>query len=245
MGLKAVTFTSSEVTVDIRRDGKRYIQTYRNGPKGTPKDLFTIEPPVITPYREKDTGTRITFRYDESIFDADAELDGTRIKRKCYNLSRLVPGFAITFADERSRERETFISKKGIADFVTEMNDGESPLFREIISVDVTRSVTDANGAPIGIRIEVAFQPAASETTYLQMPVRCDRDRIHGGVLAPPSTGTAASTAELAAGLAALFQEVEVTLVVLVVEVPDNKDSHQQVVVTMKVVKVVMESKYQ
>jgi hypothetical protein len=42
-----------------------------------------------------------------------------------------------------------------------------------------------------------------------------------------------------------LFQEVEVTLVVLVVEVLDNKDSHQQVVVPMKVVKVVMESKYQ
>lgn len=165
MGLKAVTFTSSEVTVDVRRDGKRYVQTYRNGPKGTAKDVFTIEPPVITAYKEKDTGTRITFRYDESIFDADAELDGTRIKRKCYNLSRLVPGFAITFADERSRERETFISKKGIADFVTEMNDGESPLFREIITVDVTRSVTDANGAPIGIRIEAAFQPAASEVS--------------------------------------------------------------------------------
>ena len=165
MGLKAVTFTSSEVTVDVRRDGKRYVQTYRNGAKGSAKDLFTIEPPVITAYKEKDTGTRITFRYDESIFDADAELDGTRIKRKCYNLSRLVPGFAITFADERSRERETFVSKKGIADFVTEMNDGESPLFRDIVTVDVVRQVTDANGAPIKIRIEAAFQPAASETT--------------------------------------------------------------------------------
>ena len=43
MGLKAVTFTSSEVTVDVRHGGKRYVQTYRNGPKGTDSEETILQ----------------------------------------------------------------------------------------------------------------------------------------------------------------------------------------------------------
>ena len=164
MGLKAVTYTSSLVEVDVRRDGKRYTQRYTNGQKGTKNDVLSIEKEKIEPYKEKDTGTKITFRYDDSIFDADAEIDGGRIKRKCYNLSRLVPGLKITFADERAKEKEVFLSEKGLSDFVKDLNEGESILFKDIVRVDVERKVEDANGQPIGIRIEAAFQPIAAES---------------------------------------------------------------------------------
>jgi tRNA-binding EMAP/Myf-like protein len=62
------------------------------------------------------------------------------------------------------------------------------------------------------------ISPAVDVTNYVMLelghPMHAhDRDRIHGGVLAPPSTGTAASTAELAAAVAAMFQEADTNVI--------------------------------
>jgi DNA gyrase subunit B len=164
MGAKAVVFVSTETSVDVRRDGQRYTQRYTNGAKGSKNDVLSIEKEKLEAYKEKDTGTSVTFRYDESIFDADAEIDGGRIRRKCYNLSRLVPGLKIVFIDERAKEKEVFYSEKGLVDFVKDLNDGESILFKDIVAIGIEKTVEDANGRPIGIRLDAAFQPIAAET---------------------------------------------------------------------------------
>lgn len=165
MGAKACTFLSRELSVDVRRDGVRYTQTYRNGRKGAKDDVLTIEKPVLEKHAGKDTGTRVVFLYDDSIFDNDAHLDGERIKRKCYNLSRLVPGLTVHFEDARSKEKQSFLSKRGLPDFVADLNDGESPLFKDIIAFTDKREVEDANGVRVPLGVEVAFQPVAAETT--------------------------------------------------------------------------------
>ena len=164
MGAKAVVFLSRETSVDVRRDGQRYTQVYRNGKKGSATDTLLIEAPVIAKYAEKAGGTSVTFLYDDSVFDADAHLDGDRIKRKCYNLSRLVPGLTVHFEDIRVKSKETFISKLGLPDFVKDLNDGESVLFKEIIAVSERKTVEDANGQPVPLGVEASFQPTASES---------------------------------------------------------------------------------
>lgn len=164
MGSKAIVYLSRQTTIDIRRDAQRYRQVFKNGPLNTPKDVFTVEPPKIEKYTGKDTGTSVSFLYDDSVFDSDVHLDGERIGRKCYNLSRLVPGLSIFFSDERTGEKETYLSEHGISDLVSDLNEGESPLFRDIIRLDVEKIVEDANKKPIKIGVDVAFQPAATET---------------------------------------------------------------------------------
>ena len=55
LGAKAVTFLSKETSVEVKRDGKRYRQTYKNGPLiRVPNSdnvlsfgAFTVEPPKI------------------------------------------------------------------------------------------------------------------------------------------------------------------------------------------------------
>jgi len=165
MGLKALTFMSREVNVEVRRDGTRYTQTFRNGKKGSRDDVLTIEPPVIRPYTGRDTGTSVRYLYDDSVFDDDAHVDGDRIKRKIYNATRLCPGLRIHFEDKRTGEKTTFESKLGIVDFITDLNAGESPLFRDVVHIRVARTMADANGVPTEVAIEAAFQPAATETT--------------------------------------------------------------------------------
>ena len=164
MGSKAVAYLSKEMSIDIRRDGQRYRQTFRNGEYDTPRDKFTIELPVTEPYSGSDTGTSVTFLYDDSRFDADVLLDGERVSRKCYNLSRLVPGLTIYFVDERSKDKETFVSKNGISDLVVDLNEGETPIFRDVIHLAAERMVEDANKQPVKLGVEVAFQPAATES---------------------------------------------------------------------------------
>jgi DNA gyrase subunit B len=183
LGLKAVTYLSRELSIDIRRDGKRYRQVFRNGPFKTAQDKFVIDPPRVDAHKGNDTGTSVTFLYDDTIFDTDVVLDGERVARKCYNLSRLVPGLTIHFSDERSGNKETYVSKDGIRDLVRDLNEGESPLFREIVYLTVERSVEDANKQPVKVGLEIAFQPAATETTE-------DRGTAFTNLIHQPDGGT-------------------------------------------------------
>ena len=164
MGLKALCFMSRQVDVEIHHDGKVYTQTFRNGRKGTPGDVLTIEPPVIKPYDKADHGTTVRFLYDDSVFDADARVDGERIQRKAINVARLCPGLTFHYEDKRIGEKLTIVSAAGLADFITELNEDESPLFRDIIHLTITRMMTDANGVEAEVGLEVAFQPAATES---------------------------------------------------------------------------------
>ena len=164
VGAKAVCYLSRYLSCDIRRDGQRYTQVYRNGPYGTPADKLTIEEPKIVPFKG-DTGTSVTFLYDDSIFDTDVEIDGERVARRCYNLSRLVVGLSLHFVDERTGEGQTFISKNGLADFIVDLNADEEALFRDVIALTSERATEDANHRPVKIGVDVAFQPAATEST--------------------------------------------------------------------------------
>lgn len=165
MGLKACVFMAREVNVEIHRDGKVYAQTFRNGRKNTKDDVLTIEVPVTKPCARKDHGTEIRFLYDDTVFDADARVDGERIQRKALNASRLCAGLTFHYEDQRTGDKRTFFSTVGIPDFVTELNEGENALFKDILHLTVTRMMQDANGVDAEIGVDVAFQPAATETS--------------------------------------------------------------------------------
>lgn len=165
MGLKAVTFMAREVNVEIHRDGIVYTQTFKNGRKGTPSDVLTIEPPVRKRCPKDDHGTTVRFLYDDSVFDKDAHVDGERILRKIIHTARLCPGLTFHFSDERTGITETIVSRAGLIDFISELNTDETPVFASIVRVALTREVRDANGEPTTIWLEAAFQPAATETT--------------------------------------------------------------------------------
>lgn len=165
MGAKALVYASREVTVEVKRDGQVYRQTYRNGRKGTPGDKLTVDPPKISTHKGKDTGTSVTFLYDDSIFDEDVRVDAERIQRKCYNVSRLCPGLTIEFSDERSGERHVFESKNGLPDFVSELNEGEAVLFSGMVHLKNEKVVSDANRNEVKLSVEFACQPAATDTS--------------------------------------------------------------------------------
>ena len=164
MGAKACAYMSREMSVEVKRDGLIYTQSYRNGRYQSADDRFTIDPPVQKPYKGSDTGTSVTFLYDDSCFDADAYIDGERVARKAYNLSRLVPGLIIYYRDERSGEEHTYEAKSGLADFVVDLNEGENPIFKDVIKIKAQRRVEDSNKVPTNIGADVCFQPAITES---------------------------------------------------------------------------------
>ncbi|GAH99069.1 unnamed protein product, partial [marine sediment metagenome] len=112
VGASAVNALSSWLRVEIRRQGKIYLQEYRRGiPTG----------PVQAVGDTTDTGTAITFLADAEIFE-DLNYDFNTTCQRLRELAFLNKGVQISLEDERSGQDKTFYFEGGIATFVRLLN---------------------------------------------------------------------------------------------------------------------------
>ena len=94
VGASVVNACSEWLTVNVRRDGKEYEQTFRRGdPDGDLKCIGTVAEGV--------TGTRVTFKPDPEMFKDTTVYDFDTLEKRLREESFLNAGVKITLTDER------------------------------------------------------------------------------------------------------------------------------------------------
>ena len=119
VGSSVVNALSSELDVEVRRQGNVYRQSYRNGVPEAPlsKDETTTE-----------TGTRITFWPSAETFES-IEFDYETLRARFQQMAFLNKGLSISLTDERATAGDdgepvavTYLYEKGLQDYVEYLN---------------------------------------------------------------------------------------------------------------------------
>lgn len=114
VGISVVAALSKKMIVEVKRGGKIYMQEYHIG---VPQEAVK----VIGSYDGKETGTKVTFYPDDSIFSTTA-FDFSTLATRFREIAFLNAGLRIIFADERNDKKEDFVYAGGLVEFVKWLN---------------------------------------------------------------------------------------------------------------------------
>ncbi len=118
VGVSVVNALSEEMTVEVHRDGKIWIQKYAKG----------IPQCEVKPIGETDrTGTTVRFKPDPKIFQV-ADFDYNYLRERIMELAFLNAGLKIVIKDERTDQQEEFHYEGGIKQFVEYLNKSRARL---------------------------------------------------------------------------------------------------------------------
>ncbi len=130
VGVSVVNALSTWVEVEVKRDGKLYIQRYE---KGVPQyDVKVIG-------ESEGNGTTVRYCADMSIFKLengdDVQLDTELIVKRLRELSYLIPSCKYTLENHRGSEPtiEVYQNKGGLAAFCEHLNKNKTALHRHAI----------------------------------------------------------------------------------------------------------------
>ncbi len=114
VGSSVVTALSTLLVAEVKRDGKRYEQTFARGKTKT--KLRVVGP-------ARGTGTIITFEPDPEIFGVKQRFDAALIKERLEAKSYLHKGMEVVFRNETvsPATEESFKHDGGIAEFITKV----------------------------------------------------------------------------------------------------------------------------
>lgn len=129
VGASVVNALSTEMEVEIKRNGKIYRQTYAKGKTTSP--LTEIG-------NARKTGSKTTFWPDPEIFD-ETEYDFEVLERRLREMAFLNKGIKITLKDEREgrKKEEEFHYEGGLREFVKHLNMNKEPLHPDVIYFEV------------------------------------------------------------------------------------------------------------
>ncbi len=140
VGISVVNALSEVLELKIKRDGKIWEQTYKDGaPKSKIKSTGST----------KEQGTEIKIVPSKSTFGENTTFDYEVLVKKLRELSFLNSGVAINLIDERVGKKDTFKSSGGLIEFVAYKNKSKSTLNKPFRFIQETKD---------GISIEVALQ---------------------------------------------------------------------------------------
>ena len=124
VGISVVNALSSEMRVEVLRDGKRHVQEFvRGAPQGPVKQSGGIAEANrgLDPAWKRLHGTRTFFRPDPEMFetlDFSWETISTRLRESAY----LNKGLWISLRDERTDAEKNFFFQGGVTSFVRHLN---------------------------------------------------------------------------------------------------------------------------
>jgi DNA gyrase subunit B len=156
VGVSAVNALSEWLVAEVARDGGVWQQRYERGvPKGPVKRVAKLPAG-----RENETGTKITFRFDQDIFK---EIDGFQwntLLVRFREMAFVTRGIRIYFKDEREgQEREyNFYFEGGVTSFVRYLNRNRQALHDPVhVEKDVDY---------IGVEVAIQYTDAYTESVY-------------------------------------------------------------------------------
>ncbi len=144
VGVSVVNALSATLILEIDRNGRHYVQEYRNGgePQGPLREVGAAA--------DGRTGTTVTFSPDPTIFD-ETEFRAQTVSERLQIMAFLNRDLEIRFYDERpGREsKQSFRYSGGVVDYVRHLNASKESLFRKIGFYTQSEE---------GQEVEVAFQ---------------------------------------------------------------------------------------
>ena len=143
VGASVVNALSNWLVVRICRDGKVYEQRYERG-----KVVQELE--VVGECDKEQTGTKVTFMPDDTIFE-ETVFDYDTLKQRLREMAFLTKNLKIVLTDLRGEEplEKTFHYAGGIKEFVTYLNRSKTPLYEDILYFEGNRDQ---------VYVEVAMQ---------------------------------------------------------------------------------------
>ncbi|MFV0516763.1 MAG: DNA topoisomerase (ATP-hydrolyzing) subunit B [Aminipila sp.] len=141
VGASVVNALSTQMEVEIKRNGKIYKQTYSKGK--TTMGLTVVGESIHT-------GSKSTFWADPEIFE-DVNYDYATLEHRLREMAFLNKGIKITLSDEREGQKksETFHYEGGIKQFVLHQNKNKEAIHEEVIYFELIKN---------NYEVEVAMQ---------------------------------------------------------------------------------------
>ncbi len=124
VGVSVVNALSSELYLEVYRNGKIYSQTYHRG---------NPVAPLVTIGTTTKQGTYISFQPDAEIFKETTELSFDVLSARLRELAFLNKGLRISISDELTNRKHEFYFEGGIVSLVEYINTKKTPLFSDII----------------------------------------------------------------------------------------------------------------
>jgi DNA gyrase subunit B len=150
VGVSVVNALSETLEVEIKRQGKVFLQRYHRGdPEEELKEIGT----------SMESGTRITFKPDVEIF-GEREFSFDLLSQRLRELAFLNPGLHISIEDERdATKRHDFLYEGGIVSFVEHLGVAKTPLHPKVIYLRGEKDGTEAE-------IALQWNEGYSESIY-------------------------------------------------------------------------------
>ena len=151
VGASVVNALSTDLTVQVFKDGNIYEQSYKRG--AVLDDLKIIG-------KTDKHGTSVYFVPDPEIFQETTVFEFDKLANRVRELAFLNKGLKLTITDFRAEEpvRKSFCYEGGIKSYVEHLNKSKQVLFEEPIYVE---------GEQDGIQVEVAMQYTSGYHTNL------------------------------------------------------------------------------
>ena len=148
VGASVVNALSEKMIVEIKRDGKVYRDEYKNG--GIPVTELDKSGllPVVGKCNKSDTGTKVLFYPDKSIFES-VDFKPEIIVKKLKETAYLNKGLTLTFSDMHTGFKQSFCENEGIKSFVSYLSREENVLHDEPVYIE---------GKSGDIEVEIAMQ---------------------------------------------------------------------------------------
>jgi DNA gyrase subunit B len=149
-----VNALSTELTVWVKRDSKEHTMSFARG-----KVIRPLE--VIGKAGAKETGTKVWFRPDNTIFTETTRFEYAVLANRLRELAFLNKGVTISLTDEREGESkaETFHAKGGLREFVQFLNGNKKALHNEVVAIETTKD-------NMAIELALQYNDSYSETVF-------------------------------------------------------------------------------
>lgn len=118
VGISVVNALSSWLEVEVKRNGKIYLQRYEKG-----EPVFDVQEQGQT----EETGTKVTFKPDEKIFET-TEFSFDYLSGRLRELAFLNSGLKIEILEEKTGKEHTFKYDGGIVSFVEHLSKNKDAL---------------------------------------------------------------------------------------------------------------------
>ena len=171
VGASVVNALSTRLSVEVKRGGCVYKDEYENGGKPIVK-LENGMLPVVGKCNKSDTGTKVTFYPDDTIFET-IHFKPETICKKLKEIAFLNKNLKLVFIDKVNDVKKVYCEEFGIKSFVSYINREASVIHSEPIYIEGTSGDID---------VEVAFQYTNNYSE--QINAYCNRiNVVDGGTL--------------------------------------------------------------
>ena len=156
VGSSVVNALSERLNVEVKRQGKHWTQSYRNGvPEG----------PLAESGKTEHTGTTIEFWPNSDIFET-VEFDYETLKTRFQQMAFLNKGLQIEVIDERvsaGGRNDTFKYEQGLVDYVEYLNNAKKT---EVVHPEIISFEAEDSERTIALEVALQWTTAYSESVH-------------------------------------------------------------------------------